>query len=285
MLYSKIQFILSYAALFAGTLLLALWVSRIWQKVPAPMLLRCVRHSQNLWFALGLSIAPHLIGQFIIGPLLFRNIESEVSPVIEVLTAYVFPAFFGVLYGLAASCCAAPVKKDAPFKMAHALTIGCVLIVVSHFSAYLPASRSPLGVLLVIIPFAIVVTVARLVVTRGSASKESSEWAHADSNTASESPSKTWPWIVIFRVLAIVPTFAAPVLTYIYSKVVVSLVFSWVFVASLFFCPIVGCIGISTSMKSVASKILVVFLGIGLGLFNLLLAMAAGCSGGGRYAP
>ena len=281
MLYSKIQFILSYAALFAGTLLLALWVSRNWQKVPAPMLLRCVRHSQNLWFALGLSIAPHLIGWFIIGPLLFRNIEPEVSPVIEVLTAYVFPAFFGVLYGLAASCCAAPVKKDAPFKMAHALTIGCVLIVVSHFSAYLPASRSPLGVLLVIIPFAIVVTVARLVVTGGTASKESSEWAHADSNTASESPKKTWPWIVVFRVLAIVPTFTTPV----FSKALWSAQFGWVFFTSLFFCPLIGCIGISTSMKTAASKMLVVFLGIGLGLFNLLLAVAVGCSGGGRFAP
>ncbi|MEP6669494.1 MAG: hypothetical protein ABJF10_10100 [Chthoniobacter sp.] len=108
----------------------AYWVAQIWTQSPSPLVVRLARHPQRFWLAIAFGIAPPILG-LLLWPVLLASYQSAAGVYLRIPISYALAVIYGVLVGLAASCCAAPATAEEPFRPARAGGVSAALIVAS----------------------------------------------------------------------------------------------------------------------------------------------------------
>lgn len=152
-------------------------IRRDWDRKPTPVLPRWVQHRNNLWIAICAAVAPNLICEVALQPLLaslFKVDAAVLNAVMDsdtMLLPIVIAAIQGVFYGFAASCCATSPDRDVDFGTPAAVAVSVAVILASYYG---PASVSAVvhapHAVAVILPPLMTIAIARLW-TAGSTSR------------------------------------------------------------------------------------------------------------------
>lgn len=89
----------------AAACALVYWISEAWTRTPAPALVRLARHPARFWIASGIVIIPTLFSTLLV-ILFFSGEHMERAARIMMPVFFVLNLVYGVLFGLAAACCA-----------------------------------------------------------------------------------------------------------------------------------------------------------------------------------
>jgi len=124
----------------------AFWIAQIWTQTPVPFVVQLVRHPQRFWLAIAFGIAPPILAM-LLWPVLIGLYKNEGLAVARIPISYALSVIYGVLVGVAASCCAAPATAEVPFRPARAGGVSAALIVASFvFGSFLYQPLLHMGV-------------------------------------------------------------------------------------------------------------------------------------------
>ncbi|HSI13470.1 MAG TPA: hypothetical protein VK961_15610 [Chthoniobacter sp.] len=118
--------ICEWAAAFA----IAFWISQAWSQNPAPLLVQWVRSPLRPWPMVAFGIAPYVLS-LLLQPLLIQLYTSGAGTSARMPISYFLSLIYGVLIGLASSCCAAPAAGQQEFRPGPPAIISAVLITAS----------------------------------------------------------------------------------------------------------------------------------------------------------
>ncbi|MEI9892707.1 MAG: hypothetical protein WDN28_02025 [Chthoniobacter sp.] len=130
----------------------AFWMSSGWRQEPPPFVVRLVKHPQRFWLAIAFGIAPPILGA-LLWPLLLRLYQTYGLSA-QMPISYLLSAVYGVLLGLAASCCAAPAGAEEPFRPARAAGVSAALIIAFYLFGsfvYTPLLHAGVEIVLAIV--------------------------------------------------------------------------------------------------------------------------------------
>jgi len=152
-----LQIVFSSLIHFAGAYSVTFWLSQAWQRTPVSPLVKLASHPSRFWFGLVIAVVPAVMTRVVMMPLLLW-LRIHAGAVAMMPASYGFSFFYGILAGLAASCCATSGRTDRAFQFGRVLAVSAVLII-------LPALfwRLPIPVFL---PVHIFIPIVTLVVAR-----------------------------------------------------------------------------------------------------------------------
>jgi hypothetical protein len=152
------QFVFHILAELAAALAVVVWVAQGWQATPVPLGVRLVRQTGRLWLAIIYAVLPGFLGLLMRWPLLqlYRHDSWSFA---RVPLPFLLSSLYGILLGLAASCCASSVDANEKFRLVPALSIGLLLVVVPNllWVGTMPLTMMPFVV--VVIRFVLVVSI------------------------------------------------------------------------------------------------------------------------------
>ncbi len=142
----------------AAALAVVVGVARGWQSTPAPFGVRLVRQTGRLWLAIIYAVLPGFFGLLTQRPML-QLYQHEAWSFARLPVTFSLSVFYGILLGLAASCCASPVGANEKFPWRPALAIGLLLVVLPNLFW---VGTMPYRVAMRFVLVVSIVTVARL---------------------------------------------------------------------------------------------------------------------------
>lgn len=120
---------------------IAWWIARGWKQNPAPVRVRLVRHPLRPWLMVAFGLAGPILS-LVLGPMLVTLSASPANASLYVPLSFCASGGYGVLIGLAASCCTAPASAHERFRVGPpAAVIGGFIFVIWSL---LPMYRFPL---------------------------------------------------------------------------------------------------------------------------------------------
>lgn len=125
-----LQFALHGLCEWAAAFAIAFWISQAWAQSPAPALVQLVRSPLRPWLMAAFGIAPPILS-LLLQPLLIKIYTSGAGLGAQIPLSYFLSLIYGVLVGLAASCCVAPATAEQEFRPGPPAAISAVLIFVS----------------------------------------------------------------------------------------------------------------------------------------------------------
>ena len=112
----------------AAALAVIVWIAHGWQSTSVTLGTRLVRQPGRLWLSIIYAVLPGILALLTRGPLLqlYRHEEWALAQVLN----FSLSLLYGIILGMAASCCASPVGANEKFRRGPALAIGTLLVVV-----------------------------------------------------------------------------------------------------------------------------------------------------------
>lgn len=128
----RFQYLLHVLVEIAAACGAVYWISRAWNRVPAPAPVRVAQHPKKILVACGLAIIPPLFGLFL-WKLVFWGMPLQNSILVTVLF-FVLSLAYGAIFGLAASCCAG---TKARLRVPAAYIVAVLLVLVPSWVSLL----------------------------------------------------------------------------------------------------------------------------------------------------
>lgn len=125
-----LQYTLHGLCEWAAAFAIAFWISQAWSQSPAPALVQWVRSPLRPWPMVAFGVAPHALS-FVLRPMLIHLYNSGGGAGVQMPISYLLSLIYGVLVGLASSCCAAPATAQQEFRPGFSAIISAALITAS----------------------------------------------------------------------------------------------------------------------------------------------------------
>lgn len=125
-----LQYTLHGLCEWAAAFTIAFWISQAWSQSPTPVLVQWVRSPLRPWPMIAFGVAPHVLS-FVLRPMLIHLYSSGGGAGVYMPISYLLSLIYGVLVGLASSCCAAPTTAQQEFRPGLSAIISAVLITAS----------------------------------------------------------------------------------------------------------------------------------------------------------
>ena len=135
-----LQYLLHGLCEWAAAFAIAFWISEARSQSPAPALVQWVRSPLRPWLMAGFGIAPTVLF-LLVRPLLIQLYNSGSGVGARIPISYFLSLIYGVLVGLASSCCAAPATAQKEFRPGPPAIISAVWISISFLLGSLLRSQ------------------------------------------------------------------------------------------------------------------------------------------------
>jgi hypothetical protein len=123
-----LQRILHFFCEWGASLGVIFWIAQSWKSAPPSLPVRMANHPRRVLLAFTLGVAPAVIGMLLWWPLV-QLYRSPSGSSVAMAVSYILSVIHGVLFGLAASCCAGPARAEGRFRSGVAVAIGTALAV------------------------------------------------------------------------------------------------------------------------------------------------------------
>jgi len=122
-----LQYTLHGLCEWAAAFAIAFWISQAWSQTPAPALVQWVRSPLRPWPMVAFAVAPYLLS-LLLQPLLIKLYTSGAGTGARMPVSYFLSLVYGLLVGLASSCCVAPATAQQEFRPGLSGMVSAVLI-------------------------------------------------------------------------------------------------------------------------------------------------------------